>query len=384
MPLSGIRILDLTRLIPGPLASLVLADLGATVDKVEDTGAGDYLRHIPPRLGDEGAAFQTLNRGKRSLVLDLKHPRGRETLLAMATRYDVVFEQFRPGVLDKLGVGHDVLLRENPRLVVCALTGYGQTGPLRDRAGHDVNYLARAGILGVQGPPDGAPQLPGFQLADVSGGLFSVIGILAALRERDRTGRGRVVDVAMCDSVQAFAPAAFGAMLAGEMPTRGDDLLTGGIAPYNTYVAKDGAPMALGALEPKFWTAFCLGVGIEPDVSALAPGPHQAAWKARVAEIFRSRTRTEWEAFAAAHDCCLEPVLAPDELRGDAHLAARGVFFELDAPGGKLPQFRTPVTPRDRAFSAPPRAGEHTDEILREAGFDAAAIAELRAAGAVR
>lgn len=384
-PLTGVRVLDLTRLIPGPFASMVLADLGAIVDKVEDTGGGDYLRHFPPLLaGGYSAGFAALNRGKRSLVLDLKHAEGRDAFAKLVTSYDVLFEQFRPGVLDRLGLGYERLRELNPKLILCSLTGYGQDGPLASRAGHDLNYLARAGLLGLHGPTEGPPQVPGWQMADVGGGLWSVVAILAALMQRSRTNEGCRIDIAMSDAVQGFASASLGAIFAGEMPRRGDDLLTGGIAPYNTYFAKDGAPMTLAALEPKFWTTFCLGVGIEPEMSALLPGPHQPELKRRLAEIFASKTRAEWERFAEDHDCCVEPVLRPDEVREDPHLRARQVFFEIDTADGKIEQFRTPITPRDKSFSPPPRPGEHTDEILREAGLDEAQIAKLRGLGVVK
>ncbi|HVY48121.1 MAG TPA: CaiB/BaiF CoA-transferase family protein [Minicystis sp.] len=383
-PLTGIRVLDLSRLLPGPFATLVLADLGATVDKIEDAQAGDYLRHMPPQVAGESAAFQLLNRGKRSAIVDLKKPDGRAAFLRLVARYDVLFDQFRPGVLERLGLGHAALRAANPRLVVCALTGYGQTGPLAARAGHDLDYLARAGVLGAQGPADGPPAVPGFQMADVSGGLWCAIAILGALRERDRTGEGALLDVAMADGVLGFASTTLAAALAGLSVRRGDEVLSGGIAPYQTYVAKDGAPMALAALEPKFWMAFSAGVGLEPSMEALVPGPHQAALKARVAEIIGSRTRAEWEAFAAERDCCLEPVLAPEELARDAHLAARGLFFSLATPRGVVPQVRLPVTPRDEAFTPPPRAGEHTREILAEAGLSPAEIDALLASGAAR
>jgi alpha-methylacyl-CoA racemase len=219
-PLSGVRVLDLTRLIPGPFGSLVLADLGARVDKIEDPGAGDYLRHIAPSKAHTSVAFAALNRGKRSGIIDVKNPLGRDALLRLAGTYDVLFEQFRPGVMDRLGLGHELLRRTHPRLVVCALTGYGQNGPLRDRAGHDINYLARAGILGLQGPPDGPPQVPAFQLADVAGGMWCAIAILAALRQRDATGEGRVCDIAMADGAAMFAVLQLSAGLNGENPRR--------------------------------------------------------------------------------------------------------------------------------------------------------------------
>jgi crotonobetainyl-CoA:carnitine CoA-transferase CaiB-like acyl-CoA transferase len=383
-PLEGTRVLDFSRLLPGPFATLVLADLGATVDKIEDTGGGDYLRHMPPHIAGESAAFQLLNRGKRSAVIDLKKPEGRAAMKRLVGTYDVLFDQFRPGVLARLGLGHDELRAAHPRLVICALTGYGQTGELAQRAGHDLNYLARSGVLGAQGPHGGAPHVPGFQLADVSGGMWSVIGILAALAERARTGEGRVIDVAMTDGVLGFATTAFAAALAGEATPRGAEVLTGGIAPYNTYLSSDGHPITLAALEPKFWAAFCAVVGFEPDMTALFPGPHQVEVKRRVADLFATKTRDEWVAFGAAHDCLVEPVLTPAEAAKDPHLASRGMFFDLATPRGTIPQFRTPVTPRDASFSPPPRMGEHTREILMEAGFGEAEIDALVKCGAAR
>jgi alpha-methylacyl-CoA racemase len=383
-PLLGTKILDLTRLLPGPFASLVLADLGAQVDKIEDLAGGDYIRGMPPHIGDQSAIFLALNRNKRSACLDLKKPAAREVFLKMVEAYDVVFEQFRPGVMERLGLSHATLRERNPRLVVCALTGYGQDGPLALRAGHDINYVSRAGVLGMMGPREAAPQVPGFQLADIGGGLWSVLGILAALAERARTGVGSVVDVAMVEASMGFGIAGLGQLFGGQPPKRGDEGLTGGLALYATYLTKDGKAMSLGALEPKFWSAFAAGVGLEVDLAALYPGPHQAALKEKLVGIFQGKTRAEWEAFAKEHDCCLEPVLEPEELRSDPHLAARGMFFELQSPWGPLPQLRLPLTPRDREHSPPPRQGEHTDAILREAGIDAETIAALKRDGAAR
>jgi crotonobetainyl-CoA:carnitine CoA-transferase CaiB-like acyl-CoA transferase len=360
---------------------MVLADLGAQVDKIEDPGAGDYLRVMPPLKGDTSALFLALNRNKRSACLDLKTPAGRDALLALVGGYDVLFEQFRPGVLDRLGLGHDVLRAKNPRLIVCALTGYGQTGPLAQRAGHDINYLARAGVLGMHGPADGPPQVPGFQLADIGGGLWCVTAILAALRQRDAAGdagQGCVLDVSMLEASAGFAISGYGQLFGGQAPRRGDEALTGGIALYSTYRTKDGKHVALGALEPKFSMAFLGAVGLAADMGALVAGPHQGALKASLAGVFAGRTRAEWEAFAREHDCCLEPVLEPEELRADEHLKAREVVFTIDSPWGPIEQLRTPVTdPRD-PHRPPPRQGEHTEAILKEAGLDDAAIAALR------
>jgi alpha-methylacyl-CoA racemase len=376
-PLARTRILDLSRLLPGPFATLVLADLGATVDKIEDPAGGDYLRHMPPAVASESAAFQLLNRGKRSAVLDLKRAEGRAAFERLAASYDVLLEQFRPGVLDRLGLGHDTLRSKHPRLVICALTGYGQTGELASRAGHDINYLARGGLLGSQGPAGGPPQTPGFQVADVAGGLWCVIAILAALAERERTGEGTVLDIAMTDGVLGFATPALAAALAGAGLPRGADILTGGIAPYGIYMSKDGHALALGALEPKFWQAFCSAAGIEPRTEALLPGAHQTQLKATVAAAFAQKTRDEWIAVASRADCCLEPVVSPEDLRADPFMQSRGMFFEIPTPRGHVPQFRTPVTPRGVVPAPAPHLGEHTRDIFREAGFSDAEVDEL-------
>ncbi len=376
--LAGVRILDLSRLLPGPLATLVLADLGAQVDKIEDPEAGDYARNMPPLVGGHGAAFHVLNRGKRSAVLDLKRPEGVRAFERLVLHYDVVFEQFRPGVLDRLGLGHERLLELHPKLVVAALTGYGQSGPLCERAGHDLDYLARAGLLGLQGPSDGKPQIPAFQVADVSGALFGVIAIIAALYERARTGKGKIIDIAMLDSVIPFATITLSRLLGGELPSRGAELLTGGIAGYDIYLTKDGQAVALGALEPKFLLSFCKAAGIEASESALIPGPHQAELKRTFTEVFASKTRADWEAFGSQHDCCLEPVLRPDELLSDPQILARGVFFEGTETGTRVRYYRTPVTPRENLPRPAPNHGEHTEPIFREAGFDDEEIMQLR------
>ncbi|MCA9623099.1 MAG: CoA transferase, partial [Myxococcales bacterium] len=360
-----------------------LAELGATVDKVEDAGAGDYLRHTGPQRGGMSVAFAALNRGKRSAVVDLKSPAGRDAFERLLGSYDVLFEQFRPGVLDRLGLSHASLRAKFPRLVICALTGYGQTGPLRDRAGHDLNYLARAGVLALQGPAEGPPQVPGTQLADVSGGLWCVVAILAALRERDRTGQGTILDIAMTDGVLGFASIGLTAALAGEERAAGRDLLTGGIAPYNTYLSADGQPMTLASLEPKFWLTFATQNGLEPSLEALMPGDHQPALRERIAAIFASKTRAEWERFASEHDCCVEPAVLPSTLADDPQIAARELVFEQEVGGEKVTLFRTPVTPKGEIPAPAPTKGAHTATILGEAGFSPEEIAALAASGAV-
>lgn len=358
-PLAGVRVLDLSRLLPGPFATMVLGDLGAQVDKLEDPRGGDYLRFMPPREGKAlNSVFELLNRGKRSAVLDLKTDAGREAFLALITHYDVLVESFRPGVLERLGLGNEALWAVNPRLVVCAISGYGATGPLAQRAGHDLNYLARAGVLGLTGPNDGPPQVPGVQVADIGGALYSVIGILAALRARDATGRGSAVDIAMCEAAASFATFGLAVHAGGLSEPRGRGVLSGGIAPYGTYATKDGRHVALAALEPKFWSAFCEGVGIQGRPDALVPGAHQAKWTAELESLFASRTFAEWREFADRVDCCLEPVLLPEELESDPQHVARGLFA-----GGAL-RMRTPAGPATEG--AAPTQGQHTDEILSE------------------
>ncbi len=373
-PLTGLKVLDLSRLLPGPFATMVLADLGATVDKVEDAGGGDYMRVMPPLVDGMNASFHALNRGKRSLVLDLKNPAGRDALLRLVPKYDVIVESFRPGVMAKLGLSEETLRAIHPGLIYCAVSGYGADGPLAKRAGHDLNFVARGGGLGLTGPADGPPQVSGVQVADIGGALFAVIGVLAALSERRTTGKGRFVDIALSESTVSFGLYGIMNAMAGMASPRGADPLTGGIAPYNTYLSKDGVPVALAALEPKFWFAFCEGVGLVPNIDALGPGEHQAALKADVARIIGEKTAAEWAAFAEARDCCLEVIESPDALAADAQHAHRQLFMTTE--GSTLRQPRTPVTPKGVARPAPTQ-GQHREAILRDGGFDAEDIAAL-------
>jgi crotonobetainyl-CoA:carnitine CoA-transferase CaiB-like acyl-CoA transferase len=383
-PLAGVKVLDLSRLLPAPFATMVLADLGAQVDKVEDPKGGDFARVTPPHAADGmGVMFHWINRGKRSLILDLKEPAGREAFLRLLPSYDVLVEGNRPGVMERLGLGYDTLREAHPGLVYCAVTGYGQDGPLRDRAGHDLNYIGRAGVLGMSGPEDGAPQTPGVQMGDVGGGLFAVVGILAALAGRKETGVGRFVDISMTEAALSLGLFGFASHFGGFPAEAGKGALMGAIAPYHTYRTKDGGAVSLGALEPKFWSSFCKGVGLPEDPMAQVPGPHQVEWKAKVAAVIAARTKAEWAAFNEAHDCCLEPILTPEEALADAQHAARGVWVERVTPGGaKVRMARTPVA--DAAEGPAPKQGEHTDAILAEHGFSKDEIAALRAARGTR
>ncbi|HEX6105941.1 MAG TPA: CaiB/BaiF CoA-transferase family protein [Gemmatimonadales bacterium] len=385
-PLAGIRVLDLSRLLPGPFCSMLLADYGADVLKVEDTAAGDYMRWAPPRYdGVEPSAasafFLALNRGKRSIRLNLKHEQGREVLLRLAREYDVLLESFRPGVLDRLGVGYERLRQENRGLVYCAITGYGQTGPDRDRPGHDLNYLARGGLLGLNGPRGGPPVPPAVQIADLGGGaMMAAFGILAALHERTRTGEGQLVDVSMTRGAQSWlVMVAAGFFADGFVPRRGELDLAGGLPCYRPYPCADGW-VALAALEPKFWEALCAGLGRD-DLRERQMDPTVAA---ELEAIFAARTRAQWAAFEAEHNCCVEPVLELDE----ALARSPEAIVQMDQPGAAAPVrvLGPPVgfsrTPGDGTRPAPP-LGADTDAVLAELGYGADAVAALKAGGAV-
>jgi alpha-methylacyl-CoA racemase len=392
LPFEGLRVLDLSRLLPGGFCSLLLADFGADVIKVEDTGMGDYIRWSPPHFeGAEetakSAMFLSLNRGKRSVRIDLKTDAGREVLLKLVESADVVLESFRPGVLDRLGVGYAVMRARNPRIVYCAITGYGLTGPNVHRSGHDMNYLGLNGLLAISGDADGPPIQAGGQIADLGGGaLMGAFGILAALRERDRSGEGQLVDVSMFDGALSWlAMVAARVFAANDQPRRGHELLGGSLLCYRPYRCADGW-VTLGALEPKFFAAWCRGVDREDLIEKQFEAPGTPA-HAEVEAIFLTRTRDEWAAFADAHDCCLEPVLEVEEALESELVRAREMVIEFEQPGaGTVQGLGLPVklsrTP-GRVRSGGPALGEHTEAVLREHGYDDDAIAALLGSGAV-
>jgi crotonobetainyl-CoA:carnitine CoA-transferase CaiB-like acyl-CoA transferase len=378
--LSGVRVLDLTRLLPGPFLTMVLADLGADVVKVEDPRIGDYLRALPPSKGGMGGRFLAVNRGKRSAAIDLKTSAGRAALLRLAGRADVLVESFRPGVMDKLGLGYATLAAASPRLVVCSISGFGQDGPYAHRAGHDLDYLAVAGALAMGGEASGAPGLPGVQIADLAGGsLWGATAILAALLGRERSGRGAHLDISMTEGALALLSAELGNLDCGARPTRGAEALNGGLASYGVYRTADDRYLAVGALEPKFWVALGHAIGRPARIDELAGGPtDQARVRAELAAIFATRSASEWQAALAGHDCCVELVVELSELDGHPLHQAREVFFTVDGgPGvGPLRQVRTPLG-APAAPRPPPRLGEHTREVLAEAGLADAEIAAL-------
>jgi alpha-methylacyl-CoA racemase len=408
LPLEGIRVLDLSRLLPGGFCSLLLADFGADVLKVEDTGMGDYIRWSPPfyegptlHASAKSALFLSLNRNKRSIRLDLKHERGREALLRLVREHDVVLESFRPGVLDRLGVGYERMREEHPGIVYCAISGYGQDGPKRDASGHDMNYLGLIGLLGLTGERGGEPVQAAGQIADLGGGaLMAAFGIMAALRERDGapaqpsgrpgqagSGEGQLVDVSMSDGALSWLALVAGAYFAdGTVPRRGDLPLAGSLVCYRPYECADGW-VTLGALEPKFWQAWCRGVGREDLIAVQFERPGSDV-HAQVTEIFKGRSRAEWEAFAREHDCCLEPLLELDEALSSELVREREMVVEIEQPGAerKVRQLGIPVklarTPGEHARLPGPALGEHTEAVLLAAGYSRDEVAELLQSGA--
>ncbi len=394
LPLEGVRVLDLSRLLPGPFCSLLLADFGAEVIKVEDMGMGDYARWSPPYYegaeeSAKSALFLGLNRNKSSIRLNLKDERGREVLLRLAKDADVVLESFRPGVLDRLGVGYEQLREVNPGIVYCAITGYGLDGPLRDRSGHDMNYLGLIGLLGLSGEADGPPVQSAGQIADIGGGgLMAAFGILAALRERDHSGVGQVVDVSMADGALSWLAMTAASFLAdGDVPRRGHIPLGGMFVCYRPYECADGW-VTLGALEPKFFKNFCVGVGREDLIEHQFQTPGSSA-HAQLEAIFRQRTRADWTVFAGEHDCCLEPVLDLGEVLESDLVREREMVVEVEQPGADRPvrQLGVPVklsrTPGDPRRLPGPGLGEHTQGVLRDAGYTDVEIAALEEGGAV-
>jgi alpha-methylacyl-CoA racemase len=343
-PLAGIRVLDFTTLLPGPLATLLLAEAGAEVIKLERPG-GEDMRAYPPVWGKDGASFALLNRGKKSIAADLKDVAMRKRVLALVDTCDAVVEQFRPGVMDRLGLGYETLRRRNPRLVYCAITGYGQTGPRRDRAGHDLNYIGDAGLLSLSSGPRGARTVPPALVADIAGGAYpAAMNILLALRQRDATGQGACLDISMTDSLFPFMFWALGnGFSADAWPKNGGELLSGGSPRYHLYETRDGRIAAVAALEQKFWVAFTRAIGLEAEYVDDLRDP--AATIARVGEIIATRTAAEWAPIFDAADCCCSIVQDVQAAVREPHFAARGLFDRklANAQGGVIPALPVPI-----------------------------------------
>ena len=389
-PLEGLKVLDLTRLLPGGYATLLLADLGADVIKVEQPGSGDYIRWTPPMVGEFSAAHVALNRNKRSMTLNLKADDGRTLFLDLARRADVVIESFRPGVMERLGVGWPQLSEVNPRLVYCAISGYGQDGPRAQQAGHDANYIGYAGVLGIIGEEGRRPALPGVQIGDLAGGgMAAVIAILAALHRRAATGEGDFCDVSMMDGAASWLSIhAADFVASGTVPERERMHLSGDHPCYRIYPAADGW-LTVGALEPQFWQALCHALE-RPDLldGAFASGDRRTEVIAALDEIFTTKTRTEWMEFFGDRDVCVAPINDFTEALQDEQMRARQMVVEGELAGwGSWTHIGNPIklTSNDAELvrRPPPGLGEHTDEVLAEFDVDPSRIDELRAAGAL-
>ena len=379
LPLAGLRVLDLTRLLPGPLASMHLADLGADVIKIEDTGAGDYARSAGAVHGNI-SYFQLVNRNKRSLRLDLKQAAGIEAFMRLAATADVILEGFRPGVVDKLGIGYAAVSSINPRITYCSITGYGQDGPYRERAGHDLNYLGYCGLLDQIGVAGGAPTVPNFQIGDLLGGsLTALVGLLAGVVDARASGRGRYVDVSMTDAVFAHTLFPLLAVLGlGQVLPRGEDVLSGGMPSYGVYATGDGRHFAVSAMETKFWQLFCDTID-RADLKpfAFATGSEGQRIRRELETVFAQHSFAEWTMIFERVDCCVTPVLRFEESLENAQLLARGMIVEVEGIKQFAPPFRISESPFAARLPAP-AAGEHSEEILLQAGFSTDEIAHLR------
>jgi alpha-methylacyl-CoA racemase len=391
LPLTGVRVLDLSRLLPGGLASQMLGDLGADVIKVEEPGLGDYGRLMPPLVNGMGLAYLATNRNKRSLALNLKSAGGREVFMRLAAHSSVVLESFRPGVLERLGVGYPLLREINPGIIYCAISGYGQHGPYAQRAGHDINYLGYAGLLHHNREGNAPPTMPATQLADIAGGaLPAVIGILAALAGRATSNRGRFVDVSMMENALTLMPLLAATTLnTGQEPAPGAGQLNGGLPAYHLYETQDGKAITLGALEPKFWSAFCERAG-RPDLLSLhqpADATEREEALAALHALFLTKTRDEWVAEFGEIEACLGPVNSLSEALRDPQVEALGTVRRADY--GASGEFGTlALAPRieDVPFEvrhAPPALGEQTREILQDAGYAEDELTRLRDEGAI-
>ncbi|ALG69201.1 CaiB/BaiF CoA transferase family protein [Beggiatoa leptomitoformis] len=389
-PLNGVRVLDLTRLLPGPMCTLHLADMGADVIKIEDTGEGDYARWMGVEKPKNSGYFLAVNRNKRGITLDLRQEKGRDIFLQLAKTADVIIESFRPQVVDKLGIGYDTIKAINPRIVYCAITGYGQTGPYRDKAGHDLNYCGYSGVVDQTGLAGEAPAMSNFQIADLAGGTLSAaMGILAALYAVQKTGKGTYIDVSMTDCTLVHTVAALSTYVRETKTSpRGEDMLTGRLPNYRIYATADNRYMAMGALEPKFWQAFCQAIQ-RPDWLGLAWSTGHTATQLQQAltDLFASQTQQYWTDKLATVDCGVTPILTFEESLADPQIQARGVFIHAQHPTeGTVKQFAFPLKFSEYAFSIDrhaPLQGEHNQEVLRTLGYSEAEIIQLKTTGVI-
>lgn len=382
LALEGLKILDLTRLLPGGYCTLLLADMGADVLKVEDPFGGDYVRWLPPKVKEESAYFLAVNRNKRSMKLNLKMERGKEILRELIKRYDVLVEGFRPGVMDKLDLGYAQACELNPRIVYCSISGYGQDGPYRQRAGHDINYIGIAGILGITGFKDRPPVVPGVPMADFGGGgMLAALGIMMAIYSRDRTGKGQYVDISMMDGVVSWMANIAAKHFAEHDPMeKGEVDIAGGFICYSTYETKDGKYLAVGALEPKFWANFCRLIGREDLIDAQVDRGKKL--KKEIIKIFKSKTMDEWLFLLEGQDTCIEKINTVTEAMNDPQVVHRKMVVEIEHPTeGRIRNIGAPIklshTPPCLDRLPAPAYGEHTLEVLQELGYSPSEIERL-------
>lgn len=383
MQLTDVTVLDLTRLLPGPYATQLLSDLGATVIKVEQPGVGDYARAMASE-GDVDV-FSAVNRGKKSVTLNLKHDDARDAFIELATNADVVIESFRPGVVDRLGIGYDEIRAVNPDIVYCSLSGFGATGPHRDRAGHDLSYVSMAGVLDMtRAEKGGRPVIPGFPIADMAGGLFAAFAIVSALLNRELgTGDGEHIDVALTDVVTGLSHAVSPQVFAGETPAGRETTLTGAFPCYDVYETADGRYVTLAALEPEFWQRFCDAVDRPDLVSkqyAADPAEREAVREA-IADVFLARTRDEWEKELGDTDAMVAPVYTIAETLDSEQARDRDLVWGEDNPRVGFPARTRHEIPRSEEWL--PGLGEHTEDVLLACGFDESEIDALRSDGAI-
>lgn len=378
--LDGLKILDFSTLLPGPFATLMLADMGAEVLKISSAGKADIVADYPPFIeGTDISASQAwLGRNKKTMFLNLKTEEGRSIVKELVKEYDIVMEQFRPGVMDRLGLGYEDLKAVNPAVIYCSLTGYGQSGPLRDAAGHDINYMSRSGIISHAGRKTEGPSLMNFQIADIAvGSLNSVIGILAAVNHRRNTGKGQFIDVAMMDGCVPFNSidgAAF--LVSGRQPAREGERLNGGCI-YDFYQTKDGEYMSVGSLEPKFWKQFCTAIGREDLIEGSVWPQNISEVKSEIRGIFKTKTRDEWIEIFSHYDACVQPVLDLNEaLLCDEQIKAREMVVDVRLPLHEdisVRQLATAVKlsecPCEYKHAGYP-AGYHTREIIDSLGLN--------------
>lgn len=386
--LDDLKILDFSTLLPGPYATLMLADMGAEVLKISSASRPDIVLDYPPFIGDTGvsASQAWLGRNKKTMFLNLKTGEGKAVVKELVKEYDIVLEQFRPGVMEKLGLGYEDLKAVNPKLIYCSLTGYGQTGPLRDAAGHDINYMSRSGIISQAGRRESGPSLMNFQIADIAvGSMNSVIGILAAVNYRKNTGKGQYIDVAMMDGCVPFNSLdGAGFLVSGKEPKREGERLNGGCI-YDFYETKDGEYLSVGSLEPQFWSRFCTAIGREDLIEGTVYPPNIDEVKAEIRGILKTKTRDEWVEVFSHYDACVQPVLNLKEaLLEDEQVKEREMVVDVKLPLHEevsVKQLATAVKlsecPCEYKFAGYP-TGYHTKEVIEQLGMD---YAELKAKG---